>query len=42
MHYLGGKHIPVPILSEAGHVYVEPDRVKILDPGEPTPKPYIQ
>jgi len=42
MHYLGGKHIPVPILSKAGHVYVEPDRVKILDPGEPTPKPYMQ
>jgi len=42
MHYLDGKHIPVPIISEAGHVFVEPNRVRILDPREPTPNPYVQ
>jgi len=42
MHYLDGKHIPVPIISKAGHVFVEPNRVRILDPREPTPNPYIQ
>ena len=41
MHYLDGKHIPVPILSEAGHVFVEPDRVRLLAPWEPTPDPYV-
>ena len=42
MHYLDGKHVIVPILSEAGHVFVEPNRVRILDSMEPTPNPYIQ
>ena len=41
MHYLGGKHIPVPILSKAGHVFVEPNRVRILNLREPTPGPYV-
>lgn len=41
MHYLDGKHVPVPILSDAGHVFVEPNRVRILDPREPTPSPYV-
>ena len=41
MHYLDGKHIPVPILSEAGHVFVEPNRVRLLNPWEQTPSPYV-
>jgi hypothetical protein len=42
MHYLDGKHIPVPILSKAGHVFVDPSRVRILSPWEATPDPYVQ
>jgi len=42
MHYLDGRHVPVPIISEAGHVFVEPDRVRILSREEPTPDPYVQ
>ena len=41
MHYLDGKHIPVPILSEAGHAFVEPNRVRLLNPWEQTPSPYV-
>lgn len=42
MHYLDGRHVPVPIISNAGHVFVEPERVRILDPREPTPRPYVK
>jgi len=42
MHYLDGKHVPVPIISNAGHVFVETNRVRILRPDEPTPRPYVQ
>ena len=42
MHYLDGKHVPVPIISEAGHVFVEPHRVRILNFIEPTPSPYVR
>lgn len=42
MHYLDGNHIPVPIISKAGHVFVEPERIRILDPDEPTPNPYVK
>jgi hypothetical protein len=42
MHYLDGKHVPVPILSDAGHVFVDPHRVRILSPREATPSPYVQ
>lgn len=41
MHYLDGNHVPVPIISDAGHVFVEPDRVRILDVSEATPSPYV-
>jgi len=39
-HYLGGADVPFPILSEAGVVYVAPERVRILGEGEPFPYPY--
>lgn len=42
MHYLHGNHVPVPIISNAGHVFVEPERIRILDDSEPTPSPYIK
>lgn len=42
MHYLDGKHVPVPIISKAGHVFVEPERLRILDASEPTPSPYVK
>ena len=42
MHYLEGKHVPVPIISEAGHVFVEPHRVRILSFMESTPSPYVK
>jgi hypothetical protein len=42
MHYLDGKHVPVPIISEEGHVFVEPERVRLLNPREPTPGPYVR
>ena len=42
MHYLDGKHVPGPIISDAGHVFVEPNRVRMLSPQEPTPNPYVQ
>lgn len=42
MHYLDGKHVPVPIISKAGHVFVEPHRVRILNSWEPTPSPYVK
>jgi hypothetical protein len=42
MHYLEGKDIPVPIISDAGHVFVEPNRVRILDPFESPPGPYVE
>jgi len=41
MHYLDGKHIPVPIISEAGYVFLEPNRARILDTWEQTPNPYV-
>ena len=42
MHYLDGKQVPVPIISDAGHVFVETNRVRILSPRESTPNPYVQ
>ena len=42
MHYLDGKHVPVPIISDTGHVFVAPNRVRILSPKEGTPNPYVQ
>jgi len=42
MHYLDGKHVPVPIISNAGHVFVETNRVRILSPQELMPNPYVQ
>lgn len=42
MHYLDGKHVPVPIISKMGHVFVESERVRILDVSEPTPSPYVK
>ena len=42
MHYLDGKQVPVPIISDAGHVFVETNRVRILSPKESTPNPYVQ
>lgn len=42
MHYLGGKHVPVPIISNAGYVYVKTNRARILRAEEPTPRPYVQ
>ena len=42
MHYLDGKHVPVPIISDGGHVFVETNRVRILSPQELTPQPYVQ
>jgi hypothetical protein len=42
MHYLEGRHVPVPIISEKGHVFVEPNRVRILRRNEATPSPYVK
>jgi len=42
MHYLDGKHVPVPIISDAGYVFIEIHRVRILQTDEPTPPPYRQ
>jgi hypothetical protein len=42
MHYLEGRHVPVPILSATGHVFVETNRVRILNSSEPTPSPYVK
>jgi hypothetical protein len=41
MHYLDGKPVPVPLVSEAGHAFIEPHRVRILSPREETPSPYV-
>lgn len=40
MHYLGGKSIPVPLISHDGYVYVYKDRVRILGQIESFPNPY--
>jgi hypothetical protein len=42
MHYLDGKHVPVPIISEAGHVFVEPSRVRLLGSMQSPPDPYVK
>lgn len=42
MHYLDGKHLPIPIISDAGYVFVKTHRVRILQVTEPTPGPYRQ
>lgn len=42
MHYLGGKHVPVPLISEAGYVFIKANRLRILHEDEPTPRVYVQ
>jgi hypothetical protein len=42
MHYLHGKHVPVPIISDAGFVFIKRHRVRILQQAESTPSPYRQ
>lgn len=40
MHYLGGRDVPVPIISETGYVFIDPARVRVLDDGELFPREY--
>lgn len=42
MHYLDGKDVPVPLISDAGHVFIETNRVRILHDDEPFPPAYVQ
>jgi len=42
MHYLGGKDVPVPLISDAGHVFIQTNRVRILHDNEPFPLAYVQ
>ncbi|MCI0551878.1 MAG: hypothetical protein L0287_13060, partial [Anaerolineae bacterium] len=42
MHYLVGKHVPVPIISDFGYVFIKTHRVRILKADELTPSPYRQ
>lgn len=40
MHYLDGQDVPVPIISEAGFVFIDPARVRVLADGELFPRAY--
>ena len=40
IHYLGGRDVPVPIMATGGAVYVNADRVRLLEQGEMWPRPY--
>lgn len=40
MHYLRGQDVPVPIISEAGYVFIDPVRVRVLADGELFPREY--
>jgi hypothetical protein len=40
-HYLDGEDVPVPIISDAGYVFVAPSRVRMLAQAEAWPRAYV-